>query len=54
MEINLDEIFDNNFDCYADSYVKNKYGMDIYDCSVQAMTKHKFISIVGELIKTLK
>ena len=40
IEQNLEQIFENNFDCYA----------EFLDKTVRAMSKEKFIEIIGNLL----
>jgi len=52
--MDLEQIFDNNFDCYADTREEcyDTIPPILIDGSVvPAMTKEQFIKIVSELIK---
>lgn len=48
--MDIGQIFENNFDCYADTWQKPVKGTVLEGDVVMAMTKETFIKVVKELI----
>jgi len=47
----LESLFENNFDCYADTCLTDENGNLTEGVVIQAMTKNKFIEVVTELLQ---
>ena len=49
----LGQLFENSANCYADTWKQGKFTM-IEGEVIQAMTKERFVQIVGELLKNIE